>query len=223
MLRNIDMNEISDGNLYEKDSMVKIGCNDCEGCHKCCHDMGKSIVLDPYDIYMLESATGKNFEELLTSVLELNVVDGAILPNIRMQDSTLACAFLNNEGRCTIHDYRPGFCRLFPLGRIYREDGSGFDYFLQVNECDYERKSKVKIKKWLGIERLGKYEEYIFKWHLLLKKVTDLSADASPEELKRVNMKILNIFFILPYEKQTDFYTEFGKRLEMINSQGCLS
>ena len=51
MERNVTMAEISDGKLYSRDDMVKAGCDDCRGCSACCHGMGNSIVLDPYDVY----------------------------------------------------------------------------------------------------------------------------------------------------------------------------
>ena len=51
MERNVTMAEISDGKLYSRDDMVKVGCDDCRGCSACCHGMGNSIVLDPYDVY----------------------------------------------------------------------------------------------------------------------------------------------------------------------------
>lgn len=50
MERNWDLSERTDGRLYTKNDMVKAGCNDCKGCSACCHGMGESIVLDPYDI-----------------------------------------------------------------------------------------------------------------------------------------------------------------------------
>ena len=53
MKRNIDMNEISDGKLYDINDMVKADCNDCKGCSACCQGMGQSIMLDPLDIYNL--------------------------------------------------------------------------------------------------------------------------------------------------------------------------
>ena len=53
MERNVTMAEISDGKLYSRDDMVKAGCDDCRGCSACCHGMGNSIVLDPYDVYRL--------------------------------------------------------------------------------------------------------------------------------------------------------------------------
>ena len=47
MIRNIDMKDISDGNLYTANDMVKADCQDCKGCSACCRGMGDSIVLDP--------------------------------------------------------------------------------------------------------------------------------------------------------------------------------
>ena len=80
MLREIDLNEISDGKLYGTNDMVKAGCNDCKGCSDCCKGMGESIILDPYDIHNLTSGLGKTFDELLTENIALRVVDGLILP-----------------------------------------------------------------------------------------------------------------------------------------------
>ena len=37
------INPDSDGRFYELNSMVKVGCQDCEGCFKCCQGMGNSI------------------------------------------------------------------------------------------------------------------------------------------------------------------------------------
>ena len=119
MLRDIDLAAISDGRLYRQSDMVKAGCNDCKGCSDFCRGMGTSIVLDPFDIRRLCENLGQSFEELLTYAVELQVVDGIILPNLRMTKEEERCTFLNEEGRCSIHKFRPGFCRMFPLGRIY--------------------------------------------------------------------------------------------------------
>ena len=55
MIRNIDMKEISDGNLYTANDMVKADCQDCKGCSACCRGMGDSIVLDPYDVWQMSA------------------------------------------------------------------------------------------------------------------------------------------------------------------------
>ena len=141
MERNVEIDKISDGKRYGANDLVKVGCDDCRGCSACCHGMGDSIVLDPMDVYRLEKKLGKTMEEiLLAGNVALRVVDGVILPHLKMTEQSDRCSFLNEEGRCSIHDARPGFCRMFPLGRLY-EDGT-FSYFLQVNECPKENKGQ---------------------------------------------------------------------------------
>lgn len=165
MERNVTMAEISDGKLYSRDDMVKAGCDDCRGCSACCHGMDNSIVLDPYDVYRLTTLRGDTLEHLLEEKkVEWNVVDGQILPNLALRSGAdEACGFLDEAGRCRIHAYRPGICRLFPLGRFY-ENGS-FQYFLQIHECKKENRTKVKVKKWIDTPDLKRYEAYISRWH----------------------------------------------------------
>ena len=84
MIRNEKLEDISDGRLYDANDMVKAYCDECKGCHACCTGMGSSIILDPLDVMRLCKETGKNFTQLLEKELEVNVVDGLVLPNIRM-------------------------------------------------------------------------------------------------------------------------------------------
>lgn len=210
MNRNVDINEISDGRLYDANDMAKLGVDDCSGCHACCTGMGDSITLDPYDIYRLEKGLGKSFEELLAEHLELRVADGVILPCLKMGAND-ACSFLNVEGRCSIHPYRPGICRLFPLGRIYENETHR--YFLQVHECMKERQSKIKIKKWIDTPDFSRYENYIDRWHYSLKNITDCAGEMPEEQLKQVNMLLLNKFYIASYNTEQDFYPQFEERM----------
>ena len=101
---------------------------------------------------------------------------------------------------------------MFPLGRIYEDDGDSFKYFIQVHECPYPNKSKVKIKQWLGIENISKYEEYVLSWHNILKNITECALD-SPDLLNAVNTKLLSLFFVTPYSYEEDFYDQFKERL----------
>lgn len=219
MEREIDLKQISDGRLYTAGDMVKAGCGGCAGCSLCCEDMGSSIILDPYDIYHLEKATGAAFEELMADKIELNVVDGIIQPNLKMRGERKQCVFLGGDGRCTIHPYRPGFCRMFPLGRIY--DENGFRYFLQIHECPYPGKTKVKLKKWLEIPELGKYEAYVKRWHYFLKDMQEIVKEAQNELIvKNLNLYLLNQFYVKAYdiacgeECGLDFYSQFDGRLQ---------
>lgn len=211
MEREVEMSEISDGKLYRANDLVKADCGGCVGCCDCCRGMGSSIVLDPLDVYRLQKELGMTFEELLRRHLELNVVDGIILPNLKMAGEREACTFLNEEGRCSIHPFRPGICRLFPLGRFY--ENGGFRYFLQVHECR-KNKSKIKVKKWLEIPELARYEEYISMWHYFLKDLEKTLAQTADENwMKTVSMFVLNTFFVKEYDAGEDFYAQFAIRI----------
>ncbi|ROR31583.1 hypothetical protein EDD66_101200 [Mobilisporobacter senegalensis] len=212
MIRNINFDEISDGKLYDINDMVKAGCNDCKGCSACCQGMGKSIVLDPLDIYRLLTSLNITFEQLMTDKIELSVVDGIILPNLKMSGDSERCSFLNSEDRCSIHSIRPGICRLFPLGRYY--DNNSFKYFLQIHECKNQNRTKVKVRKWIDTPDLKNNEQFIIDWHYFLKDVQDIMKDTKDDSLmKQINMYVLNNFYIQPFEANIDFYLQFNERL----------
>lgn len=229
MKRNVSLEEISDGRLYDKNDMVRAGCGDCKGCSACCHGMGESIILDPYDLWRLTTNLKVTAGELLREKLELHVVDGMILPNLRMNPATSACGFLNAEGRCGIHEYRPGICRLFPLGRYYEDPAEGedtvknistgreaghFRYFLQIHECPMPNKTKVKVGKWMDTPQLDQYEGYIRTWHAFLETVEAQLPQMEEEQVKNVNLFVLKLFFLKPYE-EGDFYPQFAARMAM--------
>lgn len=213
MKRNIDMKEISDGKLYDSNDMVKADCNDCKGCSACCRGMGQSIVLDPLDVYQLTTGLHTTFEQLLAEAIELNVVDGVILPNLKMRPDTDACFFLNDEGRCSVHTIRPGICRLFPLGRFYED--YDFRYFLQIHECANPNKTKVKVKKWIDTPNLQENKKFILDWHYYIDAVQEKIAHISDDErIKKMDLFILQHFFMERYHETEDFYEQFQVRLE---------
>ncbi len=215
MLRDCTLEDISDGKLYGENDMVKADTNSCNGCKSvCCHGMGKTIVLDPYDIYRLTAQFKCSFEALLNDRIELNVVDGVILPNLKMSEVTNDCSFLDENRRCQIHLSRPGICRLFPLGR-YWEDDEHFKYILQIGQCKKDNLSKIKVKKWLDTPDLATYNLFIVKWHVYLKKIQRAIINLTDEQVKIVTMYTLKTFFITPYDLNKDFYEQFNTRLEI--------
>ena len=209
-----DLMEISDGRLYGTNDMVKVGCHDCQGCSSCCQGMGDSIWLDPYDIFQLTRNLNKTFPELLEKEVELHVEDGLVLPNIKMQgEGHSSCSFLDTEGRCSIHAFRPGLCRLFPLGRNYEDDE--LTYFLLVHECPAQNKTKMKVNKWLGVPRIKDYENFLVNWHNLTKTLRSFLTENAQDQAvtKTINLKFLEIFYMTPFQGE-DFYLEFKERQE---------
>ncbi|MFR5601124.1 MAG: YkgJ family cysteine cluster protein [Lachnospiraceae bacterium] len=218
MRREVRMEDISDGRLYGSNDMVKAGCGGCVGCFACCCHMGTSIVLDPLDAHRLSKGMSKGFEELIGHEVELNVADGLILPNLKMAGQEERCAFLNEQGRCSIHEFRPGICRLFPLGRYY-EDRS-FRYFLQTHECKQENRTKVKVKKWLDTPDLEAYETFICDWHFFLADLQNRMDGGNREALARAySLELLQTFYLTPYEEDVDFYSQFAARLQNVKKR----
>ena len=237
MKRDGDLSTLTDGRLYRSSDMAKLGCNECEGCSACCKGMGNSVVLDPYDVWRLERGLGIPLAQMIGVQVMLSVVDGLILPSLNMESASGTCPFLNEAGRCSIHAFRPGICRLFPLGRYYH--GDGFSYVLMTGECRKENRSKVKIEKWLGEPDLKAYEQFVLKWKKnqeearqnmedFLQKAQ--SAAKEGEEMdseeaaqkkreaeenlllqqKQCSMSLLQKFYFTPYGD--DFFAEFGRR-----------
>ena len=224
MKRNIRLEDISDGKLYTANDLVRVDCHDCEGCSACCSGMA-SIILDPYDIWQLCTGLGKTFEELMQEHIELQVVDGVVLPLLKMKGQAESCSFLDANGRCSVHSFRPGICRLFPLGRYYEEDG--FRYFLQVNECRKKDQSKIKVKKWLGILNLQSYEKYIWDWHQFLQVCEEAMQTLDDENQRIFQLYILRTFYQTPYQISAEpcdgkgetslrFYQEFAVRMKNV-------
>lgn len=218
MKREIEIDEISDGRRYGLNDMVKADCQDCKGCWDCCTEMGDSILLDPLDVHQIRAGTGESVPRLLEERLGLTVVDGIVLPHLKLLGASKACGFLNEENRCSIHEFRPGLCRLFPLGRIY--ENRSVQYFLQTRECRKQNRGKVKVKKWLGIPNAPQYQQYIVDWHYFLTDLQEEMEERRDEEFrKKENLRLLETFYLTDYDPEADFYSQFYDRLSRFGTQ----
>ena len=200
--------------FYDLNDLVRADCHDCKGCSSCCRDMGDTILLDPYDAYQFQKQ-GKPMTGLLESgAAALTVWEGMILPHLQMNAATGACSFLDGDGRCGIHEFRPGMCRLFPLGRNF-EDGK-MNYFLLEHACENRSRSKIRVSKWLGVEPPEKYHRFLLEWHDFRHEMVDILSGATEEQGKQLNLHLLRTFFLSPYDTASDFYPQFSERMARI-------
>ena len=214
MRRDVSLEEISDGKLYGLNDMVKADCQDCVGCWDCCLGLGDTVVLEPLDVHRLCVNLVKSPEELFAGELSLGVMDGNILPYLTMTGKEERCVFLDGQGRCRIHSFRPGICRLFPLGRYYDENTRTHQYFLQVHECRKTNRSKIKVKKWIDVSNVKQYEAFVDDWHYFLRDVQEiLYHTEDTEKIRSLNLYVLRRFYQSPYDPAEDFYQQFYERL----------
>ena len=210
------LEEISDGKLYDIEDTVKADTCGCDGCNDCCCDVGELVVLTPFDVYEMVNHLGVGFDELLNNKIELRNNNKILLPHLKMQDNK-RCSFLNKEGRCIIHSKRPNICRLFPLGRVYKDDD--FKYFLQVGNCPKEDLKDVKVDKWLGIENYDKNKQFILEWHKFIKALTfRLKFVRDEKELEEINKVILDNCYRIEVKDGENFYSLFAQSLPKIKN-----
>lgn len=219
MEHNVDLNEISDGKLYTKNDLVKLGCDSCNGKSSCCRFAEDTITLDPYDMYQLSTGEGLSFELLYgRALIALSPVKGLLLPHLNFSEETGSCPFLEANGLCRIHGNRPGLCRLFPLARYFEKDQ--LHYILQIHECPNPVTPKVKIKNWLGIPNLEQYEAFLIQWHELIAATQQkVTAATDNQTIHTVTTVFLKLFYLTPYGKEECFYTQFTQRKEAFLSQ----
>ena len=93
MIRNVDLSKVTDNRIYTKNDVVNISCDGCKGCSECCKSVGDSIILDPYDMFNLSKATGRDFADLMEDVIEIRLIDNLILPNM-MIDEEKGCKII---------------------------------------------------------------------------------------------------------------------------------
>lgn len=203
---------------YSIRDMARIGCNDCKGCHTCCQDMGDSVVLTPYDVHILSVKLGLPVDALFQEWLQLSVVDGLLQPSMAMNkylagnNTTACCHGLDAQGRCSIHEFRPSICRLFPLGREYTAEG--IRYFVLEDACPAAAKTKVKIDKWVERPEFPEHERFLVQWHSFKKMcMTRLSENTNEDYHKQLMMYVLQLFYRKPYT-EGDFYKEFLERMQ---------
>lgn len=210
------LDEISDGKLYDIEDMVKADTCGCDGCSDCCHDVGDLVMLTPFDVYEITSYLGVDFDELLDDKIQLREDNKILLPYLKMQDKNKYCSFLNKEGRCMIHSKRPNICRMFPLGRVYKNDD--FKYFLQIENCPKDNLEDVKVRDWLGIKNYYENKKFILEWHKFIKALTfRLKFMRDEKEIEEVNKIILDNFYRIKIEG--DFYNEFMKCLPEVKNR----
>ena len=75
-------------------------------------------------------------------------------------------------------------------------------------------KTKVRIRKWLDIPDLPRYEAFVSSWHYFVRDAqAGLARSQNPELNQQINLFLLQTFYGIPYDSDRDFYDQFGERL----------
>ncbi|NWO21205.1 YkgJ family cysteine cluster protein [Oribacterium sp. oral taxon 102] len=208
MQREMELSDLA--REYSAEDIVHLDAGGCRGCSYCCENVGRSIVLDPYDCFRLCCGSGRSFAQLLSEgLLEIHITEGLMLPNLSMRGGR-GCGFLE-AGRCTIHSARPGFCRLFPLARIYHE--GGFSYIVQSGQCRRELTGLRRIADWIGEAEPARYDRFLLSWHDFRKALSMRIPEMTMRAQRMLGTYLLRKFYQTAYSDR-DFYSEYEERLQ---------
>ena len=83
-----------------------------------------------------------------------------------------------------------------------------------VKKQTTKKASAKKVKKWIDTPDLKRNEKYILEWHDFVIELQEQLMKMTDESYsKKINLFVLQSFFVEPYDMQTDFYIQFENRL----------
>jgi uncharacterized protein len=146
-----------DEKIYELESMLRFRCGKGVACfNECCRDV--NIFLGPYDVLRLRQALELTAQEVIDRYVSVLAAKRIIpLMVLRMnEENEKRCFFVTPEG-CSIYQFRPWACRMFPID--VTEDGKGFKTIIGSDRClglleDYES----RVQDYLNDQGTPKYQ-----------------------------------------------------------------
>lgn len=161
-----------DVEVLDKNSTFDFKCNACGGC--CTNSTIESIVFRAYDLFNLSIALDVEPADVIDLHGNMYLGPTSSLPVVQLKPMALetqesmmnllmhgkpilVCPFLKNK-KCSVHNHKPGACRLYPLGRLVQTSQTALEpeekietiYFLQKNTCCGNKGEKHNVDDWLG-------------------------------------------------------------------------
>lgn len=126
------------------DNYVRCGFKDC---YQCCIET--EMILTNQDVEQIEQNTLDTREEFL---LPLEQSEGFLQLRNIPSPLGMKCYFLSDEGKCTIYEFRPAGCQLYPLILNMDTDEAMIDY--DCREQDWFREQVYLPLQVLNIKSL---------------------------------------------------------------------
>lgn len=162
----------------------------CTECGKCCNHI--DILLSPYDVYKLARWLNKTVLQLIDEeVISIHRGNSSNMPMAMLKQAESGpCEFLK-DNKCSIHEFRPKICRLYPLGAVQGFDTktgemtSGYAEIpgLTEKECEGIGKWEQTLGEFKERANLNSYNEPGRIWYsAMMKWVTGYSLDKMNKE-----------------------------------------
>ena len=119
----------------------------CIMCGKCCRNREDVLLTGP-DVFRAAKELGMTIESFIHTYCEIYIGSTSRIPvcRIKPEGNDKHCPLLS-ENKCRIHSAKPSVCALFPLARVWDENGEA-RYHVQSNLSHRSNKTYT-VRKWL--------------------------------------------------------------------------
>ncbi len=169
----------------------------CKKCGKCCRNREDVLLTGP-DIYRASKYLGISSKQFINDYCELYIGDTSRIPICRLkpQGEDRHCPLLS-DGRCRVHDVKPTVCALYPLARMWDENGKAKYY---VNSTSgHDTKDRHKVSDWLRYGGLPTEDEPGRLWNSVLvfciKFMRENEKKMSPGVLKEIHAIMTGLMY----------------------------
>lgn len=171
--------------LKGKHNMFK---HKCTGCGQCC--INSKPKLNPYDILILSKKLKISMAKFLQKYAYVRIEDDKF-PTAYLKTSG-SCPFLENN-RCSVYEFRPFTCRLFPLG-VYQNSSIQYYYVNSMNPNHAKTSTKVSIEEFLSKNLNEEHEEIAREWTKFKIILRNSKAPCSDKKFLDTLFRVLYLF-----------------------------
>lgn len=191
----------------------------CNMCGNCCRNRREPIIVTGFDVFRIAKGLGISMIEVLRQYMRPKVGSSSHLPLFLLRERLDgSCKFLRN-GACTIQDFKPIVCAVFPLGRVIDSRDGNIMYIKQpVSErCGGIDGRVWTLKEWIESWGLDRWDRECVAWSKISTMAASGLQKVRPEQL--VDGKILLFLteaMFVDYDTEKDYVSQVERHIEEI-------
>lgn len=198
----------------------------CTACGACCTNRAKGgeIILSPYDIFQLAKGLSMNIGDIISKHTKFNYGGQSKLPMFTISnkikfDGSSVCTFLRAKGDkklCSVHEFKPSACSLYPLGRFIDNENNKLMYINQKDGCSNRIKKDThehKVSDWIpslenSAESFIEYSTFINKLYEILDVPNFINSDDIKPTYKNLFTSLYVSLIFNNYDMEKDFLSQ---------------
>ena len=198
----------------------------CNQCGKCCINR-EDILLSPFDLFRMSKKLSMTPNEFVAQYGEAYIGDSSqmVIVRLRLRGSIKRCPLLKGR-KCSVHDAKPVFCAMYPIGRALRMDPKNpnadkmttdnIEYIFNGAHCGNAETHTVC--EWFTSFGIPIKDEFFVEWQKTITELHDIIVIAEKNfEMETTVNTIWSVIYAAMYMKydiNKDFMPQFLENRE---------